>query len=164
MSIFRCQINCRAPEVTICFTRLDNMSGTEGNPIGSLTSLLPISDPPTTVQSDSVTNGVVGTTTLPGVIPTGPASTLSSAISALSAISSAASGNPSQNQLLTTLSMSRSHIASGTSSVVAPSGTSSGSSGSERRFGYVPRLVNASKLSAALAIVLVVSEMSLCLQ
>ncbi|KAL5513534.1 hypothetical protein ACEPAH_3933 [Sanghuangporus vaninii] len=141
------------------FFTLDNMSGAEGSPIPSLTTSLPISGSSTAAQSSSSTNGIVGTTTLPGVIPTGSASTLSSALSALSAISSAASG--SLSQLLTTSSASHTGTTTGTSSTSTASVASSNSNGSNRCFGRASRLMNASKLSAALGLVLVTTELSL---
>ncbi|OCB92094.1 hypothetical protein A7U60_g576 [Sanghuangporus baumii] len=143
------------------FFTLDNMSGAEGSPIASLTTSLPISGSSTAAQSSPATNGIVGTTTLPGVIPTGSASTLSSALSALSAISSAASG--SLSQLLTTSSASHTGTPTGTSSASTASAASSNSNanGSNRCFGHASRLMNASKLSAALALVLVTTELSL---
>ncbi|KAL5531086.1 hypothetical protein ACEPAG_3962 [Sanghuangporus baumii] len=141
------------------FFTLDNMSGAEGSPIVSLTSSLRFSGSSTAAQSSSVTNGIVGTTTLPGVIPTGSASTLSSALSALSAISSAASG--SLSQLLTTSSVSHTGTAVAASSTSTASAAPSNSNGSNRCSGRASRLMNASKLSAALALVLVTTELRL---
>ncbi|KAI5118908.1 hypothetical protein M0805_004684 [Coniferiporia weirii] len=114
------------------FFTLDGMSGETDKPVPSLTSTLPL---PTSSSnssglsglasdSTSVSNGVVGTTTLPGAAPTGPSFSLSIHSVPSSASGSGSAGPQSSSTGPGASTTSGSESGSGSQSATSASSTS----------------------------------------